>query len=112
MKLSTKEVIMKKRYPLRISRELITESRNLLLTLQQGDFVGAGEIATDGDTGANSPEAAEVELLRFTAKLQVLECFLTPCQFLNSGLKLALWECLRLFWPVLILRSGIYMARN
>jgi muconate cycloisomerase len=68
MKLSTQAVTMKKRYPLRISRELITESRNLLVTLQQGDLLGVGEVATDGNATDN-PEAAACELSRFTSDI-------------------------------------------
>lgn len=58
---------MKKRYPLRISRGVMTESHNLYLIAERGGHRGIGESAAGG--GEEAPAASERELAPFVAEL-------------------------------------------
>jgi len=69
MQLKTVPITLKKRYPLRISRGLITENQNLLVTLSDGNFCGYGEMAPGGGIYSVTPEAGAAELANFAPRL-------------------------------------------
>ena len=69
MQLKTVPITLKKRYPLRISRGLITENQNLLVTVSDGNFCGYGEMAAGGGIYSVTPEAGAAELANFAPRL-------------------------------------------
>ncbi len=65
MRLVTAPIVLKKRHPLRISRGLITENHNLLVTIDDGHTYGFGEVASGGGLHGVSPEEATREIHSF-----------------------------------------------
>ena len=73
MQLKTVPITLKKRYPLRISRGLITENQNLLVTVSDGNFCGYGEMAAGGGIYSVTPEAGETPTDSETQEVQFEE---------------------------------------
>lgn len=65
MRLTTTPIILKKRYPLRISRGVITENHNLWVTVEDEGMLGFGEMAPGGGLHSVPPEQGAEELSRF-----------------------------------------------
>ncbi|MDP6532201.1 MAG: hypothetical protein QF375_09960, partial [Arenicellales bacterium] len=59
MTVSFREIELKKRYPLRISRGESAGSVNLFVTVSDDGVSGLGEAAPGGLTGADTAEACE-----------------------------------------------------
>lgn len=62
-------VTLKKRYPLRISRGLITENNNLWVKIADSDLVGFGEMAAGGGVELITPERGVELLSHFTTTI-------------------------------------------
>lgn len=69
MRLTVTPVTLKKRYPLQISRGVITENHNLWVTLEESGVCGYGEMAPGGGLLAVTPEQGREELARFAPTL-------------------------------------------
>jgi muconate cycloisomerase len=65
MQLITTPITLKKRYPLRISRGLMSENHNLWVTVVDGAYRGYGEMAAGGGIYSVTPEAGAAELANF-----------------------------------------------
>lgn len=64
MRLTSTPVILKKRYPLRISRGVISENYNLWVVVEDGSLRGFGEMAPGGGLLNITPEQGAAELAR------------------------------------------------
>lgn len=71
MRISTFQITLKKRYPLRISRGLITENQNLWVVVEDGGLRGYGEMAPGGGIVAVTPERGAAELAGFASCLTI-----------------------------------------
>ncbi len=65
MKLTYKTIHLKKRFPLRISRGLVTGSDNLFVSVTKNGVTGWGEMAPSSTLGDESPEEAKQQLEQF-----------------------------------------------
>lgn len=65
MKIDFKTIHLHKRFPLRISRGLMTGSDNLFVSVTENNKTGWGEMAPGKMKGADTPEAAEKTLTDF-----------------------------------------------
>ncbi|KPQ08489.1 MAG: L-alanine-DL-glutamate epimerase and related enzymes of enolase superfamily [Rhodobacteraceae bacterium HLUCCA12] len=67
MKLDTRSLYLKKRFPLRISRGEITGGDNLFVAVTEDDLTGWGEMAPGASEGAATVEEGEAQLQGFAA---------------------------------------------
>lgn len=67
MNLTFRRITLKKRYPLEISRGVITGSENLFVSAHGEDHVGLGELAGTNAPDGESCETGEAELSAFAA---------------------------------------------
>jgi O-succinylbenzoate synthase len=65
MQLAYKIIHLKKRFPLRISRGLVTGSDNLFISVTKNGVTGWGEMAPSSTIGDESPEEAKQQLEQF-----------------------------------------------
>ncbi len=65
MQLAYKIIHLKKRFPLRISRGLVTGSDNLFVSVTKNGITGWGEMAPSSTMGDESPEEAKQQLEQF-----------------------------------------------
>lgn len=90
-----------KRFPLRISRGLITGSDNLFVTLTRDGVTGIGEMSPGSSEGAGTPEAGQQALSEFVSQgidgLSIYETYdaarrqdVPPCAL--AALDMALWD--------------------
>lgn len=101
MKISFHKVLLKKRFPLAISRGIRGDSYNVFVSVDKGGFIGWGEAAPGKSEQADSPEKVIEELQRLIAsdisELSVYEIErrarqmnIAPCAY--AGLDIALWD--------------------
>jgi muconate cycloisomerase len=69
MKLTFRQIELKKRYPLRISRGVSSGSVNLFVLVEEGGFRGIGEMAPGSLTGCESAEEGERVLREFAGRI-------------------------------------------
>jgi muconate cycloisomerase len=101
MKLGFKVLHLKKRFPLRISRGLMTGSDNLFVSVTKGGISGWGEMAPGDTEGAGSAEEGQASLEIFAEnnleELSVFEIYdLAQVQAIPAcalaALDMALWD--------------------
>ncbi len=91
---------LKKRFPLAISRGVITGSDNLFVSVSDGHHTGWGEMAPGGNEGADTPQKGEAMLRDFCAEGLVDDIHgiwdkaraagIAPCAL--AALDMALWD--------------------
>lgn len=91
---------LKKRFPLAISRGVITGSDNLFVGVSEGGLTGWGEMAPGASEGADTAEAGEAMLRKFVADgldpsihrthANAVEAGVAPCAL--AALDMALWD--------------------
>ncbi|MBT8298451.1 MAG: dipeptide epimerase [Maribacter sp.] len=101
MQLAYKIIHLKKRFPLRISRGLVTGSDNLFVSVTKNGVTGWGEMAPSSTMGDESPEEAIEQLGQFfktgIANLSITEIYdkgrtfdMPSCAL--AALDIALWD--------------------
>ena len=101
MKIKLYKVLLKKRFPLRISRGTRGDSYNIFVSYTHDGIVGWGEAAPGKNELADSPEKVADELKRLIASgiegLSIYEIEqraralkIAPCAY--AGLDIALWD--------------------
>ena len=106
MKYTYRGIELKKRYPLRISRGVMTGSINLFVTIKQEQHEGIGEAAPG--FGAETAEACEQQLRTF---LENKHIGLNPFEAWNSahasGVAMCAWAAIdTAIWDLLARQSG------
>lgn len=92
---------LKKRFPLAISRGVITGSDNLFVSIGDGNHTGWGEMAPGGSEGADTPEAGAAMLQDFCKEgiadiaihdiwQRARDAGVAPCAL--ASLDMALWD--------------------
>ena len=81
MKYAYRNIELKKRYPLRISRGVMTGSINLFVTIKQEQHEGIGEAAPG--IGAETAEACEQQLRTFLENQHALYLILVELRCLG-----------------------------
>ncbi|MFL2666318.1 MAG: dipeptide epimerase [Flavobacteriaceae bacterium] len=101
MKISFHEVLLKKRFPLEISRGVNSESSNVFVRVEENGLIGWGESApgnTEGATNTKEVIAQLQQLIDINIKEKSIyeiekiarEMKISPCAF--AGLDIALWD--------------------
>ena len=101
MELQLHKILLKKRFPLAISRGVRGDSYNVFVSVTQDGITGWGEGAPGGNEGAATPEAVIEELQRLIATdIEALnhyeiyqraqEMNIAPCAY--AALDIALWD--------------------
>lgn len=101
MKINYFKVLLKKRFPLKISRGVKGDSYNIFVSVEKDGIVGWGEAAPGKNENADSPEKVVDELKRLVASgiddLSIYEIEararalkIAPCAY--AGLDIALWD--------------------
>ena len=101
MKINFYKVLLKKRFPLAISRGVRGDSFNVFVSVEKEGFIGWGEAAPGKSEQADSPEKVIEELQRLIAtdlsELSVFEIEqrarqmkIAPCAY--AGLDIAIWD--------------------
>lgn len=101
MKINYYKVLLKKRFPLAISRGIRGDSYNVFISVEKDGIVGWGEAAPGKSEQADSPEKVIQELERLASTgLDSLSIFeieqrarqlqIAPCAY--AGLDIALWD--------------------
>ena len=67
MKISFHEVLLKKRFPLEISRGVRSESSNVFVRVEENDLVGWGESAPGKSEGATNTNEVILQLQQLIA---------------------------------------------
>jgi len=101
MNIDFRTVHLHKRFPLAISRGVITGSDNLFVSVTENGLTGWGEMAPGSTEGADTPEAGETMLRAFAAEAldptsihrtyaNAVEAGVAPCAL--AALDMALWD--------------------
>lgn len=102
MEIGFRTLHLKKRFPLAISRGVITGSDNLFVSVTAGGLTGWGEMAPGKTEGAETPEAGETAIRAFAAAggidptsihrthANAVEAGVAPCAL--AALDMALWD--------------------
>ncbi|MGC6422267.1 MAG: dipeptide epimerase [Flavobacteriaceae bacterium] len=101
MKLSYYKILLKKRFPLAISRGVRGDSYNVFVALEKEGIVGWGEAAPGKNENADSPEKVIEELERlvqsgieglsiYEIEARARSMQIAPCAY--AGLDIALWD--------------------
>ena len=101
MKINYHKVLLKKRFPLKISRGVKGDSYNVFVSVEKDGITGWGEAAPGKNENADSPEKVVAELKRLVdtnitglsiyeieARARALK--IAPCAY--AGLDIALWD--------------------
>ena len=97
------ERVLKKRFPLAISRGVRYDSTNVFIQITEGSVSGIGEAAPGASEGAGTPELVKAELQRFLdtnpERLSIYEAFdrakemkIAPCAYVAYDI--ARWDLL------------------
>ena len=100
MTIAYRTLTLKKRFPLRISRGVFTESQNLYVSVTRDGYTGLGEMAPGPTEGAATAEDGQRQLEAFCAKglpgsiqdtdARARDTGLAPCAL--AALDMALWD--------------------
>lgn len=101
MKIHYHKILLKKRFPLRISRGVKGDTYNIFVSVEKDGITGWGEAAPGKNENADTPEKVIAELERLVAtNIEGLSCYsieerarklnIAPCAY--AGLDIALWD--------------------
>tara|TARA_Y200000002_G_scaffold381809_1_gene396887 strand:+ start:2156 stop:3205 length:1050 start_codon:yes stop_codon:yes gene_type:complete len=101
MEITLHKVLLKKRFPLQISRGMHGDRYNIFVRVEQDGHVGWGESAPGKNEGADTPEKVIIELEELIkmdlSKMSIYdiektarELKISPCSY--AGLDIALWD--------------------
>lgn len=101
MKISFHKILLKKRFPLRISRGVKGDSFNVFVSIEKDGITGWGEAAPGKNENADRPEKVVEELQRLIAtgiddlsiyeiEARARKLKIAPCAY--AGLDIALWD--------------------
>ncbi len=101
MKIELHKVLLKKRFPLAISRGVRGDSYNIFVSITQEGITGWGESAPGKNENADSPEAVSAEIQRLIASgldglshheivARARQLAIAPCAF--AAVDIALWD--------------------
>ena len=101
MEITLHKVLLKKRFPLQISRGVHGDRYNIFVRVEKDGYVGWGESAPGKNEGADTPEKVIIELEKLIkmdlSKMSIYdventarELRISPCSY--AGLDIALWD--------------------